>query len=153
MTFQEFLALIHVLASVVWVGGAAGFEIIAHRTVKRGEDAGMRAMAKDAGAMGAVFGVSSGLVLGFGIWATANVSYISFSDTWIWLSLVITSGLFLMGPLFFFPQAKKLVAESEAKGGAHPDVMSRAKRVLNVAHVDTVLALFVVYLMVVKPGS
>jgi uncharacterized membrane protein len=152
MDFSEFLAFVHIVASIVWVGGAIGFEILAHRAVKRGGDAGIKALAHDADAMGYVFGVSSALVLGFGIWATVDASWASFSDTWIWLSLVITGLLFLMGPLFFVPNAKRLIADSEAKGGAHPDVVARAHRVLTVAHVDSAAALFVVYLMVVKPG-
>lgn len=153
MSFEEFLALIHVVASIVWVGGAFAFEIIAHRAVNRGEDSGLKALWKDADKMGIVFGTSSALVLGFGIWAVADRSYIEFSDTWIWLSLVITGVLFLMGPLFFVPNAKRLIAESESKGGNHPDVVARGKRVLNVAHLDTAAALFVVYLMVAKPGA
>jgi uncharacterized membrane protein len=134
-------------------GGAIGFEIIAHRIVSRGDDGSMRGLAKDFGAMGLVFAASSALVLGFGIWAVVVHSNASFSDTWIWLSLVITAALFLMGPLFFAPTAKRLIADSEAKGGTHPEVVGRAKRALLVAHVDTVAALFVVYLMVVKPGA
>jgi uncharacterized membrane protein len=70
----------------------------------------------------------------------------------VWLSLVINGVLILVGPLFFAPNAKRLVADSRAKGGNHPDVLARAKRVATVAHLDSVAALFVVYLMVAKPG-
>lgn len=153
MSFEELLVLVHVLAAIVWVGGAIGFEIIAHRTVHRGDDGGMKALAKDFDVMGRVFAASSAVVLGFGIWAVVVHSDVSFSDTWIWLALVITGVLFLMGPVFFAPTAKKLITDSEAKGGTHPDVIGRAKRALVVAHVDTAAALFVVYLMVIKPGA
>lgn len=151
MTLNEFLLLVHIVASIVWVGGAIGFEIIAHRTVSRGGDGAMQALAKDAEVMGFVFGGSSALVLGSGIWIVADRSYLSFSDTWIWLSLVITGVLVLMGPLFFAPNAKKMAVDGEAKGGTHPDVVARAERVLTVAHFDTAAALFVVYMMVTKP--
>ncbi|HSR15134.1 MAG TPA: DUF2269 family protein [Gemmatimonadales bacterium] len=153
MSFEEFLAFVHIVASIVWVGGAIGFEFTAHGAMKRGGDEGMKLLARDADRIGRLFGLSSALVLAFGIWAVADRSYYSFSDTWIWLSLVITGLLFLMGPLFFLPNSAKLVAESETKGGSHPEVMARAKRVLNVAHLDSVAALFVVYLMVAKPGA
>jgi len=153
MDFKELLVFVHVLAAIVWVGGSFGFEIIAHRAIKRGGDAGMKAVAQDADALGIVFGVSAALVLGLGIWAVAVHDDVAFSDTWVWLSLIITAVLFLMGPLFFMPQGKRLIADSEAKGGTHPDVVTRAKRVLAVAHVDTAAALVVVYLMVMKPGG
>jgi uncharacterized membrane protein len=153
MSFEEFLAFIHVVASIVWVGGAIGFEYTAHGAVKRGDDESMKLLARDADRIGVIFGISSALVLGFGIWAVVDRSYISFADTWIWLSLVITGVLFMMGPLFFMPNAKRLIADSETKGGTHPDVVTRAKRVLTVAHLDSAAALFVVYLMVVKPGA
>jgi uncharacterized membrane protein len=152
MSFGEFLALVHVVAAIVWVGAAIGLEITGHRAIKRADDGVMKAFAESFETLGYVFGVASALVLGFGIWATVHSPWANFSDLWVWLSLVINGVLILVGPLFFAPNAKRLVADSRAKGGNHPDVLARAKRVATVAHLDSVAALFVVYLMVAKPG-
>jgi uncharacterized membrane protein len=150
MSLEEFVKLIHVVAAIVWVGGAIVFEIIAHRALRRGDDA-LLPLAHDADVIGRVFAGSSALVLGFGIWAVADRSYISFGDTWVWLALVITGVLFLMGPLFFAPQAKAMIALGER--GDWEGLRAGGHRILRVAHFDTTAALVVVYLMVAKPGA
>lgn len=153
MDFGDFLALVHILAAVIWVGGSIALGLIAARAVRRAEDQGMRAMADSLQTLGNLFGVSSAVVLGFGIWAVVHAPWASFSDLWIWLSLAITTVLVLVGPLFFAPQGKKLLMEAGAKGGAHPDVLSRAKGIVTAANIDAVAKLVVVYLMVAKPGA
>jgi uncharacterized membrane protein len=148
--FEEFIVFVHIVASIVWVGGAIGFEVIAHRAMQRGNEA-LLGLAHDAEFIGRIFAASSALVLGFGIWAVADRSYISFGDTWVWLSLVITGVLFLMGPLFFAPQSKRMIALGE--DGDWEGLRAGGHRILRVAHLDSIAALVVVYLMVVKPGA
>lgn len=101
--------------------------------------------------MGRIFGAVSFVILGFGIWLVADRDHIGFGDTWVVLSLALTVVLVLMGPLFFAPQSKALVHEGIEKGGDHPDLLRRARMVLQVARLDTLTALFVVLLMVARP--
>ena len=153
MSSAEAIKLIHVAFAMVSVGGAIGFEILGHRAVKRVEPAGMVAFARDTDFLGKVFGLTSLVALGFGIWAVVDRSYISFGDTWVWLSLTITVYLILMGPLYFGPTAGRMIADGEAKGGDHPDVVARARQLLRIAHLDTVARFIVVYLMVARSGA
>jgi uncharacterized membrane protein len=153
MELREFLLFVHIAAAIVWVGGAVTLEIFGSRVGRRGDTAGIIAFSKDAEVAGRVYGVTTALVLGFGIWMVVDSPAIDFADTWILLSLILTGLLFLMGPLFFEPSAKAIGALAAEKGGEHPDVAGRIHRVMWVGRIDSLIAFFIVWLMVVKPGA
>ncbi len=151
MSFAELLKLVHVVAAIIWVGGPVVVEILGHRVLKKDDPDSLIDYGNDMEIMGRLFGVAAFVVLGFGIWLVADVEYFSFGDAWISVALGLTIVLTLMGPLFFAPQSKAIVTEGTEKGGRHPDVVARVKRILLVARIDTAVALFVVYLMVAQP--
>jgi uncharacterized membrane protein len=78
---------------------------------------------------------------------------IGFTDAWVLISLILTAILFLMGPLFFEPSAKAIAAAAGEKGGQHPDVTGRIRRTMMVGRIDSLIAFFIVWLMVTKPGA
>jgi len=153
MELREFLLFVHVAAAIVWVGGAVTLEIFGSRVAGRGDTASVIGFSKDAEVIGRLYGLATALVLGFGVWMVIDSPAIDFTDTWILLALILTGLLFLMGPLFFEPSAKAIRALAEEKGGAHPDVTGRIRRTMAVGRVDSLIAFFIVWLMVTKPGA
>jgi uncharacterized membrane protein len=150
--FGEFLKFVHVVAAVVWVGGPVVIHIMGNRALRQGGSA-VAEFARISEITGMVFGAAAAVVLGFGIWIVAERDYVGFSDAWVTVSLVLTIVLFLAGPLFFAPQSKALTAEASTRGGDDPAVVGRARRISLVARLDSLTALFVVFLMVAKPWS
>jgi uncharacterized membrane protein len=151
MTLSQGLLLIHLLGVVMWLGGATLLVVFGRRTLSRGAADGTRDFLKDSGFAGNIFGVVSTLVLTTGIWLVLEVDRWTFGQTWVWLSLVLAGALYLMGPGYHAPKAKRRFRIAEEKGGNHPDVVAGVREWLQVSVVEIVVGLFIVWLMVVNP--
>jgi uncharacterized membrane protein len=153
MELREILKFVHVAAAIVWVGGAVTLEIFGARIAKRGDTASVVGFAKDGEVIGRVYGAATALVLAMGIWLVIDSPVIEFGDAWILIALILTAVMFVMGPAFFEPSAKAIGATAEEKGGDHPDTQAKIRRMMTVGRVDSLLAFFIVWLMVFKPGA
>ena len=98
MDLWEFLKFVHVAAAISWVGGAVTLEVVGFRVARRADTRSVMGFARDAEIVGRLYGVSTVLVLGFGIWMVIDSPAIDFTDAWILISLNLTALLFLMGP-------------------------------------------------------
>ena len=150
----ETLKMFHVLAAVIWVGGAAAVQVFAIRTVAASDPHRMAAFAKDAEWVGTrVFTPASLLVLALGIWMVIDNPGIGFGDTWIVLGLggIIFSAL--VGSIFLGPESGRIGKLIDAEGADSPEVQRRLKRIFLVSRVELVILLLVVVDMVVRPGG
>jgi uncharacterized membrane protein len=145
----ETLKFVHVLSSVVWVGGGI-FIYITGRRAQRGPLAHKLAMARNADVAGRVFMVSGIIVLAMGIWMVIDRPGYEFTQAWIVIGLVGLLTSAGLGGAFFGPQTQANIAEYEAGDEAAGD--ARLARILNVATFDLLLLIVVVWAMVVKPG-
>lgn len=152
MTTYELLKTLHVLAAVVWVGGAVTLQLFAMRA--QGSDDPMRlaGFAKDAEWVGTrVFIPASLLLVVLGVWMV--IDSWSFGQTWILLGIGGYGFSFLVGSFFLGPESGRIGKMMDERGPADGEVMARIQRIFLVSRVEMFVLLFVVAVMVFKPGA
>ena len=147
------LKLFHVLAAVVWVGGAVTANIYATRVVATKDGAQMIRSARETEWIGThVYLPASLLVLLFGVLAVINGD-IGFGHAWVILGLVGIAATATTGSTFLGPELKRIATLAEQRGAEDPEVVRRVTRVVRVARIDLVVLILVVVDMVLKPGG
>jgi hypothetical protein len=151
MSLFDVLLVIHLLAAMIWIGGALVGMLIG-MFIAKGDDAG--AMSKFciafASIAGPAFGGSSLLVVGTGIWMVADSS-IEFSALWVSLSLAGWLVSMLMGAtvvgMTWTKVGRQLQEPSATIAGTQP-LISKAVRL---TWIDLLIRVAVVVLMVTQP--
>ncbi len=147
------LKTLHVLAVVLWVGGAITINILGSRVVATNDGARMAAYGRDSAWIGTfVYLPASVMVLLFGVLAVLEGDW-SFGDAWVSIGLLGVLVTALTGSLFFGPESKRIAALAESRGPDDPEVARRTARILRVGRVDLTILLLVVVVMVLKPGA
>ncbi len=153
MDLYETLKTIHVLAAVIWVGGAAALQVLATRLARANEPERLGAFGKDAEFVGMrVFMPASLVVLAAGIWMVVDSGW-AFTDLWIILGLIGIAFSAIVGAAFLSPEAGRIGKLIEERGPADAEVISRLNRIFVVSRVELVILLLIVINMVVKPGT
>lgn len=151
MSSYEFLLLLHVIAVIVWLGTAAGMDLLWLRAARTREPAEMAKMGElqewltprlfiPASLASLVLGV---LLVFDGPW--------SFGDLWIALGLAGFAASFLTGILFLRPQGERMGEIIARHGPTSPQARRHGKRLLVVGRVQLLLLYLVVADMVLKP--
>ena len=152
--FTEILKAIHVLAAVIWVGGAAASQFYAIRIQKANDPARLAGFGKDAEWVGMhIFFPASIVVLALGIWITIRVDYYAFGDAWILIGLGGILFSALVGSLFLGPESGRIAKLLEAEGPESPAFQQRMSRLYLVSRIELAVLIIVVLDMVVRPGS
>ena len=144
--------MLHVLAAVVWVGGALALNVLATRVRMTSDGARMAATAKDIEYIGMRLFIPTSLVLlvaGFGLVSTGDWDY----EPWVVFGLAAFAFSFLVGALFLGPQSGKVGKLIAEHGPDHPDVAKRLGTLFAVSRIELVVLVLVVVAMTVKPGS
>jgi uncharacterized membrane protein len=148
-TYQWYLT-IHILAVVVWVGGALTLHLFALRARAANDPQRMAAFSADAEFMGTRVLMPTSLlagVFGFLLVHEGSLDY----KFWIVFPIVIWAGSFAIGGGYLGPQSKKLGAAIER--GDHAEATAIRSRIFLISRVLVVLLLLVVLDMTLKPGS
>ena len=149
----ELMKTFHVLAAVVWVGGAVTIQTLAIRAQRAAEPGRMAAFAKEAEWVGMrIFLPVSVLLLALGIGMVINEEAWGFGDTWILIGLGGILFSILVGALFLGPESGKIGKLIDAEGDDSPEVKRRLSRIFLVSRIELVILLAVVADMVIKPG-
>ncbi len=154
MTLREWLLYFHILAAIIWVGGSIllllqGWRV---RTAADGDDR-VRFLRTVDFAGKFVFNISGIAVLALGIWIVIDSDVFGFDDWWVSLAMAVVIASAILGMAFYGPQTGKALAIAGDKGGDDPAVVSISDRLLQVASIELVFLLFVLWTMVFKPGS
>ena len=151
-TWYDFWKLLHVLAAIVWVGGALMLNILAALAI-RSKLAGRRAeFAREAEKVGMRLFAPTGLLLvimGFVLVEEGGWGY----HLWVILGLVAYGLSFLTGLLFIGPESGRIGKAIETEGPESPAVAARIDRILLVSRIELVILFLVVVDMVLKPGQ
>ncbi len=151
MSLFEVLLFVHLLAAMIWIGGALVGALIGVFIRRQGD---AEAMSKFciafASVAGPAFGGSSLLVVGTGIWMVAESS-IEFSALWVSLSLAgwlvsMVMGATVVGGTWF--KVGKLLQEPGATLDAIAPTIDKAVRL---TWIDLAIRIGVVLLMVWQP--
>jgi uncharacterized membrane protein len=148
------LKWVHIMAAIVWVGGGIFVQVYASRMRRAGEDERLAAFARDIEKLGnMLFLPASIVVLLMGISMVWYAPFIEWNDLWILLGLLGILSTALFGALFIGPEAGRLGKLSLEKGPADPEVQARIKRLFIVSRIDLAVIIFVIAMMVFKPGA
>ena len=143
---------VHVLASVLWIGGGAFLTFMAMAT-ERAEDPGrLIEVARQAewGAM-RIFVPASFVVLAMGIAMTINGD-LDWGQFWLVFGLVAWAISTAIGVGFLTPRIKTLNALIEERGERDQAVQAAVRPILLAARLDISLLLLIVIDMTVKPS-
>jgi uncharacterized membrane protein len=152
VTTYEVLKSVHVLAAVIWVGGAATLQAMAFAVLRARDPAEMASFSRNAGLVGQrLFTPASLVLLVFGAW-TVHEGGFSYHQTWLWVALVVFAASFVVGAGFIGPEAGRLAKAIERQGPDSAEARMRLDRILLVSRIELVFLLLIVVDMVVKPG-
>ena len=152
-TYYNVLKTIHVLAVVIWVGGAVTLNLLGTRLIRAQDRPRMLAFAGDAEWVGQrVYMPASIVVLVAGVLAVIEGPW-SFSDVWVSIGFVGVIVTALTGSLFFGPELGRISEMGQSRVVDDSDVQRRITRLVPLLRVDLVILLLIVVVMVIKPGE
>ena len=153
MHTYQLLLFGHILAAMVWIGGALMMQLFALRAQASGETGRMAAMAADIEWIGMrVLTPSSAIVLVLGISLMVKGDW-SWDALWVDVALGLFATTFALGAGFFGPESGRIARLIEAEGGEAPAVLARIRRILFLARLDLVLLVAIAFVMVTKPTT
>jgi uncharacterized membrane protein len=151
VTTYTVLKTIHVLATVIWVGGGVILVALIARARRASDTGTVVTLIKQVEFVGPrIFAASGGILVITGIWMVQNAGLPW--DLWVILGLVGWGATFVTGNFFLGPTSKKLDEALEQKGQDDPGAHALMDRLLAVARVDQVVLVLVIVDMVIKPG-
>lgn len=151
MQSYEIVLFIHILAAVVWVGGALAVQVLAIRTLGRDDAIEIARFAGDAEFIGTrVFMPASIIVLIAGGWMVYDGPW-ALADPWLGAAMGLFLLSFITGMGFLGPESGRISRGMTERGPEDPDVQRRIRRVLLVSRIELVWLVAIVALMVLKP--
>lgn len=145
--------MLHVVAAVVWVGGAAMIAVLALLTERENDPAGLAALGRKTEYLSNRFFIPSALaVLAFGI-AMMLEGDLDWGQFWLIVGLVGFAVTFAVGIAYLGPQTKKVAALTEEHGPEHALTQAALKKLLVVVRFDVAMMLVIVADMAAKPFS
>jgi uncharacterized membrane protein len=94
----DWLLFLHVVAAMVWVGGAVLLGVLAIRVVRDGEPGAVGKFITNMRVIGpAVLAPATVGVIGFGVWLVLDSAAWDFGQFWVQLALALFTGAFVIG--------------------------------------------------------
>jgi uncharacterized membrane protein len=152
VTTYEWVKAFHVLAAVVWVGGAAMVQVLALFALRSKLPGRKAEFAREAEWVGMKIFLPSTLLLvalGFYLVHDGHWGY----HLWVILALVGFGLSFVTGLFFLGPESGRIAKAIEAEGPDSEAVALRIKRILVVSRIEVAILVLLVFDMVIKPGQ
>jgi uncharacterized membrane protein len=152
VTTYEWAKALHVLAAVVWVGGAAVVQVLALFALRSKLPGRKAEFAREAEWVGMKIFLPSTLLLialGFYLVHEGHWGY----HLWVILALVGFGLSFVTGLFFLGPESGRIAKAIDAQGPDSHEVELRIKRILVVSRIEVAILIFLVFDMVLKPGQ
>jgi uncharacterized membrane protein len=145
---------VHVLAAVVWVGGACAVQVYALLAVRTKDPVRVAAFAGDTEFVGTRIFIPASLILLVSGLLTVHESggAWSYRQGWVQFGLAIVLLSIVVGAGYLGPESGRIARATEAHGVASAEVQARIRRIFLVSRIELVLLLCVIFDMVVKPG-
>ena len=149
----DVLLFVHILAAIIWVGGAVMFNVFGTRAARSGDPQRAAAITRDIEWVGQrIIAPTSLVLLAMGLIMVRVNDAWTIGQAWIILALVGFGLTFLAGILFFGPESGRIAKGIEERGAEDPDVQRRIRRLIATSRFDLVLLALIVADMVFKPG-
>jgi uncharacterized membrane protein len=151
MTWYTFFKSLHVVAAVIWVGGAFMIQAFAFRIIRTHDARRTAEFAKDSEVIGMrVFIPTTWVLLLAAIGMMVNLD-LSWGQNWIVLGLIAWVLSFAVGAAFLGPESGRIAKIVESEGPESPAAQARIRRILLISRLELVILLTVIVNMVVKP--
>jgi uncharacterized membrane protein len=151
MTWYTFFKSLHVVAAVIWVGGALMIQAFALRILRTNDARRMADFAKDTEVIGMrLFIPTTWVLLLAAIGMMLNLD-LSWGQNWIVFGLIAWIASFIVGAGFVGPESGRIGKLVERDGPESPAAQARIKRILLISRCELVVLLAVIVNMVVKP--
>jgi uncharacterized membrane protein len=152
VTSYELWLFLHIVGTIVWVGGAVVVQVFASLTQRAGDPAAAAAFGRNSAWTGTwVFMPASTLVLVSGALLTEDANW-SWSEPFILVGLVGWAAV--AGVVFgYVAPTMKRVSRQMAQEGPSPELAARVRSTILLARVFLGLLFVIVLMMVVKLGT
>jgi uncharacterized membrane protein len=150
VTWYLLFKAMHVVAAVIWVGGAAFSAILGHRVSRSGHAEQMARFSGDMEAIGVRLFMPSAVALLISAIAMMFNGDLEWGQLWVVYGLLVWFLAFLLGVAFFGPQTVRLNAVIELQGPHSLEARRRMRQLLTVSDCELVLLVGVVWAMVLK---
>ena len=149
--FYEWLMFLHIVAAMIWVGGALTVSLLAGRVLRSGDAATISQFTGNLQFVGPlVFAPAMGGVLGFGIWMVVDSSAWSFSQTWLVVALTLFAAAVLVGVVF---QSRAAIgAKRAAETGDNEQAAGLLRRWIWGMRLIFLILVITAWDMSIKPG-
>ena len=149
------LKSVHVLAAVMWVGGAVMLTLLGIMTIGLRDPVRLSQFARQVAFLGGrYFPPLSLMVVGFGFWMVEEgLAGWTYDMTWLQIGIAGWIASFLIGAAYLGPHASKLAKLLDRRSPEDAEVQQLIRRILFVSRFDAVLLLFIVFDMTAKPWS
>ncbi len=153
MSLYEGLLAVHILAVVLWVGGAAMLLILFTKLSKINDGPTIGKLGNIAGELGEKYFMPlSIVVLASGVWMVLD-SGRGFERLWIVFGLLGIVATIVIGAGFLGPGGKKLDALVSEKGPGTPEVLAQQEKMMTLSRLDLAILILIVLNMAIKPGA
>ena len=153
MSLYEILLFVHVLAAMIWVGGATMFHVMVERAAAADDPLRIKGLMGDAEHLAKTYFIPSTItVLVIGIWLVLEGSW-GFDEPFVLggiAGIVITT---VVGAGVLGPTSMRIAARITEVGGLDQDIRDRIAKLRNVSRADLLLLAIIVFLMTTKPGT
>ncbi len=150
-SYQVGLAF-HILAAVVWVGGALTVQLMALLALRSPLPGRKAEFAGEAELFGMrVFMPTSLVLLGLGFFLVYKGDW--GYPVWVIFGLAGLGFSFLTGILYLTPQSKRIKHLLESQGPESPEAVERIRKTLLTSRIELVILVLLVFDMVLKPGQ
>jgi uncharacterized membrane protein len=150
-TLYDWLLLGHILAAMIWVGGAAVLFALAIITLRTRDPQAIARFVRALPVLGpAVLAPATVGVVGFGVWLVLDSDTWEFGQTWIVLAFVLFAVAFVTGAAFQSRAA--LGAERAVDRGDDAEALRQLERWVRGYGLILTLLLVLAWDMVFKPG-
>jgi uncharacterized membrane protein len=153
MTGYSWLLFFHILAAIVWVGGAIILNILSTRAIRSGDPARQAAIAMEGEWIGSrVIVPTSLIILALGLAMVGVSAAWTIGQLWIVLALVLFGLTAITGAVFLGPESGRIGKLIRARGADDSEVQRRIRRIVFIARLDLITLIVIVWDMAVKPG-
>jgi uncharacterized membrane protein len=150
-TLYDWLVLLHILAAMIWLGGAVAVGALATHALRSGESQAVARFVAGLRVTGPLLFLPAMLaLLGLGIWLVLDSDAWSFGQTWVWLALTLFAVAFVIGAVFQSRAA--LGAERAVAAGDDREAARQLRRWSWGLGPIIVLLVVITWDMVMKPG-
>ena len=154
LTNYNAFKFVHVLAAVVWVGGACVVQVYAFLALRTNDPLRVAAFAGDTEFVGTrIFLPTSLILLVSGLFTIHDSGGgWSYSQGWVQFGLAVIVLSIAVGAGYLGPESGRIAKATERSGVESAEVQQRIRRIFLVSRIELVFLLAVIFDMVVKPG-